>query len=169
MPTRLLDLKPDDDDEPGFVRLVATTRRPIIKWAALSYVWGGPQAFKTTIFSLATMYKNVSAVALPRTLQDAILVTVALGLRYLWIDCICIVQDDEDDLARELASIPLIYQRAWVTISASTAENVSTGFLHDRGYWTGPVETPILLPYRSEDGNIDGNIVIAEEYLPEYK
>ncbi|KAG9186805.1 hypothetical protein G6011_09913 [Alternaria panax] len=155
-PTRLLDLKPAD--ETGFLSLVSTIQKPNMKWVALSYVWGGDQTFKTTLSSLTSMHEKVSILALPRTLQDAIIVCVALGVRYLWIDCICIAQDDEEDLARELAIMPLIYHRAWVTISASTADTVSTGFLHDQGYWTSIVKTPVLLPYRSEDGIIAGNI-----------
>lgn len=58
--------------------------------------------------------------------------------------------------------MPQIYQRAWVTISASTANDATRGFLQDRGYLTAPYEIPISLPYVSKDGVSAGAIVLSE-------
>ncbi len=60
------------------------------------------------------------------------MVTHKLGLRYLWVDSFCIVQDSEDDKAREIAQIRWIFRNAYVTIVAACAETVRDGFLHDR-------------------------------------
>ncbi|SJK98413.1 uncharacterized protein ARMOST_01680 [Armillaria ostoyae] len=64
--------------------------------------------------------------------MDAIMVTHKLGLRYLWVDSFCIVQDSEDDKAREIAQIRRIFRNAYATIVAACAETARDGFLHSR-------------------------------------
>jgi hypothetical protein len=161
VPTRLLKIELSDDGQ-VFARLIDASLEAHTKWAALSYMWGGDQEFKTTGPTLSMMREPFSIERLPKTLRDAVDVCLGLGLEHLWVDCLCIVQDDADDLAQELATMPLIYQRAWVTISASTGSNVSEGFLHDRGYRTVDSEVPILLRYLAKDGLSTGAIVLSE-------
>jgi hypothetical protein len=167
VPSRLLKIEFNDQQN---ACLVEPLPHPTTRWAALSYVWGGDQIIKTTVSSLSKMNESFAIRTLPQTLQDAFTVCRKIGLQYLWIDCLCIVQDDEDDLARELATMPQIYQRAWVTISASTANHVDTGFLHDRGHRTRTrnnmyspsfkLAAPISLPYVCEDSISTGAIVL---------
>jgi hypothetical protein len=75
---------------------VSTARLP--PYTALSYVWGGPQALLTTRATLAYMSCPGSLardeVKLPQTIWDAMTFTAMIGLRYLWVDSVCIVQDD---------------------------------------------------------------------------
>ena len=162
-PRRLLQL--DFSKDNSSIRLVENFQGRQIQWAALSYVWGGEQSFKTTLHSLPDMERGFRAEVLPQTLQDAVRVCKAMSLHYLWVDSLCIVQDDFEELPHELASMPLIYQRAWVTISASTAACVSDGFLQNRCYshWGGCPNTrvPISLPYLAEDGFGTGKIVFV--------
>lgn len=66
------------------------------------------------------------------TSLEAITVTKNLGLHYLWIDALCIVQDDDQDSVQELARMPGIYKGAYVTLSAASASNSSEGFLQVR-------------------------------------
>jgi hypothetical protein len=160
VPTRLLQI--EHNDGKVFARLIDAFSEAHTKWAALSYVWGGDQEFKTTVSSISTMRESFSIEKLPQTLRDAVDVCRGLGLQYLWIDCLCVIQDDVDDLAQELAIMPQIYQQAWVTISASTANNVSEGFVHDRGYKTANSKAPISLAYRAKDGVSTGAIILAE-------
>lgn len=69
---------------------------------------------------------------LPKTLRDAIIVSRALGLQYLWIDAICIIQDSPEDWAEQAGKMAGIYQDAHLTISADNAEGSDSGFLADR-------------------------------------
>jgi hypothetical protein len=69
---------------------------------------------------------------LSKTIQDAVFTTRRLGLQYLWVDAICIVQDDEAEVERELAIMSQIYSGALVTIAAARAQTASEGFLQDR-------------------------------------
>jgi hypothetical protein len=59
-------------------------------------------------------------------------VTQKLGLRYLWVDRLCIVQDDRNELQKELSKMPSIYGFAYVTISAASAATSTAGFLSAR-------------------------------------
>ncbi|GME46565.1 HET-domain-containing protein [Neofusicoccum parvum] len=69
---------------------------------------------------------------LPKTVQDALTVTRELGFRYLWVDSLCIVQDDSHDWAKEVGKMAEVYMGASVTISACSASNAEQGFLYRR-------------------------------------
>lgn len=101
-------------------------------YAALSYCWGGNQPFKTTTATLPQNLEGIELERLPRTLQDAVFVTQQLGLRFLWIDALCIVQDSTEDKTCEIGMMAKIYSNATITIAASRAKTVWEGFLHER-------------------------------------
>jgi hypothetical protein len=164
VPTRLL--KIEFDGAQMCASLVDNLTETHCMWAALTYVWGGDQEFQTTLSSLPTMKEKFHVRRLPQTIQDALTVCNGLNLKFLWVDCLCIIQNDAQDLARELAAMPQIYQQAWVTISASTASSADDGFLHDRGYKTHGNQTPISLPYACNDGVNSGTIIIGEGSAP---
>ncbi|KAE8453294.1 hypothetical protein EG329_011361 [Mollisiaceae sp. DMI_Dod_QoI] len=67
-----------------------------------------------------------------QTFQDAIWVTQSLGFSYIWIDSLCIVQDDEDDWRQESALMSQVYGNAVVNIAATKAENGSVGLFAER-------------------------------------
>jgi Heterokaryon incompatibility protein (HET) len=69
--------------------------------------------------------------SLPKTFQDAITTTRALSIDYIWIDSLCIVQDDVEDWEREAANMAGIYESAEVTIAAAWGSNGSCGCFHD--------------------------------------
>lgn len=101
-------------------------------YVALSYCWGGDQPHKTTRESLAKHDGTLDLYRLPATIQDACKVTHGLGFSYLWVDSLCIVQDDENEKQKEIANMELIYSNATVTISASRASSCTNGFLQPR-------------------------------------
>jgi hypothetical protein len=69
---------------------------------------------------------------LPNTIKDAITVTANIGLQYLWIDVLCIAQDNIEFKDSEIPKMANIYSTATVTILASRANGVHEGFLHRR-------------------------------------
>ncbi|KAF2106890.1 heterokaryon incompatibility protein-domain-containing protein [Lophiotrema nucula] len=129
LPTRVVDVgPPDGTEEPRLYN----TRREDGHYAALSYCWGGPQPTTTT---LATLNQNETSIAfeeLPMTLRDAIIVTRKIGLRYLWIDALCIIQDSDEDKTEQIGRMDTIYEQAYVTIVAVGAEKCTEGFLHEK-------------------------------------
>ncbi|KAM0421209.1 hypothetical protein ACHAPT_010929 [Fusarium lateritium] len=112
-------------------------------WAALSYCWGGPQKMETTIQNATARHKGFLVSDLPSTIRDAIWVCHRLDISHIWIDSLCIIQNDQNDKVCELAKMPEIYQGALVTISASCASACTEGFLHDRSPYAPSVAFPL--------------------------
>ncbi|KAL8685274.1 MAG: hypothetical protein Q9218_007866, partial [Villophora microphyllina] len=143
-PSRLVDVAQD----PNTVRVIDTRDGPPLDpiygraWACLSYAWGGDQIVKTTKANLAKYAAGISLVVLPPTIRDAVKVCRRLGLKYLWVDCLCIVQDNDKDMENELQNMAFIYRQAYVTIIAASASGVWQGFLHDRGYFFNNDDMP---------------------------
>lgn len=159
LPTRLIDvLQPNS----SYVRLVETASRPNEPYIALSYCWGTGENKKTTIVNYKEMLKFIQVVDLPATLQDAIFVTRRLGLRYLWIDAICIIQDSFDDWARESAMMASVYRNAYLTIAAGSASAASEGFLQRR-HFAGAQLPPFRTDWRTASGT---GTVLAARIVP---
>ncbi|CAH0025265.1 unnamed protein product [Clonostachys rhizophaga] len=100
------------------------------QYATLSYCWGRIPFVKLTKETLPTFLNEITFESLPKTFQDAIEVARRLGLSFMWIDALCIIQDDEDhsDWRQESGRMKSIYSGSHVTISASSATDVSQGF-----------------------------------------
>ncbi|KAF2798575.1 HET-domain-containing protein [Melanomma pulvis-pyrius CBS 109.77] len=101
-------------------------------WCALSYCWGSILAYKTMTDNRESHMQGIKFSRLPKTLQDAIFITRYLRQQYIWIDCLCIIQDDKADWQREAAHMANIYSNSYLTISAARANDSSEGFLGDR-------------------------------------
>jgi hypothetical protein len=78
------------------------------------------------------MLDSFDTAAIPKTYADAITVTRQLGIQYLWIDSFCIIQDDREDWEREADRMGDIYEKAFLNIAATGAEDGNTGFLYNR-------------------------------------
>jgi hypothetical protein len=100
-------------------------------YTTLSYCWGGLQEFSTTSNTYDQMMQFKTS-DLPATLQDAVYLTRGLGLEYVWIDALCIIQDSPQDKAKQLPRMAQYYQNAYLTISASEADKSTNGFLSNR-------------------------------------
>jgi hypothetical protein len=84
-----------------------------VKYAALTYCWGDPQSIELAKLTSKTQedwLNDIPIGQLPKTLQDAIITTAKLGLRFLWVDCLCILQDDDHEKAIEISKMPHIYR-----------------------------------------------------------
>ncbi|CBY01670.1 hypothetical protein LEMA_P004570.1 [Plenodomus lingam JN3] len=127
-PKRLLRLDPSGNT----MQLIETTRDEEYSYGTLSYCWGGFQAIMTTRETIASHKHGVLIDTLPRTIQDAVWVTTVLNLQYLWVDVLCIIQDDEEDVAREIANQANIYRASAFTILAGDCAHADAGFLHPR-------------------------------------
>lgn len=137
-------------------------------YTALSYCWGGPQTFATTLSSVADHTQSFALSALPQSLQDAIKLTTELGLKYIWIDSLCIVQDSPADKEREISQMAHVYSNAYVTICAANAEACSEGFLNSHGVKLGQESSVgddlLRMPYKCSNGDL-GKIFFREESL----
>ena len=107
------------------------------------------------------MLRGVATSTLPQTIQDAIIVTRKLGLRYLWVDALCIIQDSASDRAAEITKMDRIYQNAQLTISAASAERCQDGFLASRSRGNGPSTGYTNIPCACPNGE-RGNILLRD-------
>ncbi|KAF7887000.1 uncharacterized protein EAF02_003647 [Botrytis sinoallii] len=144
LPTRLLDVAVPS--KPGIVRLCFTSDLPAegADYAALSHCWGSNQPPKTTKNNLQSQLLGFPENRLPQTFYDAVRTTRELGLRYLWIDSLCIVQDDRNDFEVECARMNTIYTNALCTIAASDARDSRDGLFQSR------TMKPVRLTYESD-------------------
>ncbi|KAJ9424261.1 heterokaryon incompatibility protein-domain-containing protein [Fusarium oxysporum] len=98
-------------------------------YICLSYVWGTGSQTQYTTKTRDQLSKpgGLGNVGLPQTILDAIKVTKQLGIRYLWIDALCITQDEKDDKARVISNMGTIYANAVLSIMASSNVNPTDG------------------------------------------
>jgi hypothetical protein len=95
-------------------------------------VWGPAESnFKCTRKNFAGLQENSGILAVigqvPQTVKDAMELTQGLGERYLWVDALCIIQDDEDDRNRAIGAMDAIYSSAFVTIIAASGTDSNSG------------------------------------------
>jgi hypothetical protein len=108
LPSRLLDVGAQQN--PQVLRLRETRSLGTnIAYLTLSHCWGKTDSLKLTCESRAAMCESIPLGILPKTFQDAVLITRRLQYRYLWLDSLCIVQDSDDDWRRESAVMGDIY------------------------------------------------------------
>lgn len=125
-------------------------------YAALSYCWGKQQTFLTTQANIQDMLRSIRLPDLPQTIRDAIRVARSLGLDYLWVDALCIIQDSKEDQLNEIAKMGHIYQSAIVTIAADRAADCRDGFLDDTAADDpdADVSSSGSIPYRTLGGQL---------------
>ncbi|KAH7398411.1 heterokaryon incompatibility protein-domain-containing protein [Pyrenochaeta sp. MPI-SDFR-AT-0127] len=104
------------------------------QYLALSYVWGPAiNPFQTLISNYSQLSKDgafdlpANRARLPKTIQDSMLLTRSLGIKYIWIDRFCIIQDDIAAKPSQLAAKASIYANAYFTIAASEGEDGDFG------------------------------------------
>jgi hypothetical protein len=116
----------------------------------------GDQEFKLTTNNKKRLSEGFQFDELPATLRDAVIVTSHIGLSYIWIDALCIIQDDEEDKGVELSLLARIYENSAVTIAASRATTVKDDFLGPRLAFRDSARDPFRLQYRFESTKGDG-------------
>ncbi|KAF2762494.1 HET-domain-containing protein [Pseudovirgaria hyperparasitica] len=130
LPTRVIDVNSEGDKE---VRLHITDESDKSHYIALSYCWGKPvNPFLTTAETIERHRAGIKVSSMPKTYQDAIHLTRKLGIRYIWIDALCIVQHDRADWAREAATMHRVYSRAILTLAGHSASDTSSGLIVSR-------------------------------------
>ena len=100
-------------------------------YAALSYMWGGPQRFMTTKESLEARMVKIDFEDLPGTLRDAVLVCRAIGIQWLWVDVLCIIQDDLRDKLEQIKTMGEVYRSAILTLIPAFSQGSDESFLSD--------------------------------------
>jgi hypothetical protein len=125
--------------QPSNIHLVDCEARCVVKkqfdtgvvYAALSYVWGNVDQFTLCSSSYAALRQKGSLSTekqtLPQSIRDAIDLCHALGIRHLWVDSLCIIQDNEEDKVLHVNCMDMIYQQASLTIVSAAGKDANAG------------------------------------------
>jgi len=121
---------------PKDFRLIDVQRGCIVRaesdpiYCALSYVWGSGNQLtltKSNLTELEKEYALFSNELLPKTITDAIKLCQDISQNYLWVDCLCILQDGEEDKHSQIASMDAVYNMAFLTIVAAAGDDATSG------------------------------------------
>ncbi|KAK5114698.1 hypothetical protein LTR62_002272 [Meristemomyces frigidus] len=149
LPTRLLEISGDSYE----TRLIEPAPSSTGKYIALSHCWGKMKLLRTLKDNFNDHLTSIPFSTLPLTFQHAVQVTALLGYRYLWIDSLCIKQDDREDWEVECSRMQDNYENAAVVIAGPGAASSAAGFYRPR------VQPP-LPPVRLAGNNSGGEIVL---------
>lgn len=169
-PTRLLVLGPADE---SFVKLIVTKDSKGQdsncftelkgQYVTLSHCWGNTgQTFCLNEKNLDVFQsKGIPLKELPRTFQDAIHFARLLSqnVKYIWIDSLCIMQNNEGDWLQESTQMYQVYRNSYCNISATSAENSSHGLYADRDpqhLWGEEINLNTKELVRSNSQNLPG-------------
>ncbi|CZR51214.1 uncharacterized protein PAC_01089 [Phialocephala subalpina] len=128
LPTRVLDLGQPGDST---VKLLETRNAMTGHYICLSHCWGQKQPMVTKKNNIGAWKKGIPWTLIPRTFQDAIALTRDLRIRYLWIDSLCIIQDDSKDWQQQAGKMAEIYKNSLITLAATSSPDCDGGLFHD--------------------------------------
>ena len=154
VPTRLIDVGlPEGPDNLKLIetRQSGTSNSVEVEYgqyATLSHCWGQSEHITTKTDTLEKRKAGILFHELNRTFQDAVLVTRALGIRYVWIDSLCIIQGSESDWQKESSLMGSVYSGGTINIAADAAEDGDQGFLSKK--------IPTCFPYTLPDKQSHG-------------
>ena len=154
LPKRLIDVSPlRARKAPQLIETTKTDGNAPPAYVCLSHCWGQSIPLKLTAATLEQLKQAVPLADLSKTLQHAIDIPTRLGIDYIWIDSLCILQDSKHDWEQEAAQMGAIYEGCLLVIAATAsfdgsggcyrdvAINVSTPFECSRSFPTGEVIT----------------------------
>ncbi|KAG8162844.1 hypothetical protein KVR01_007322 [Diaporthe batatas] len=128
LPTRVLDVGTLETELK--IKLVEPSSGTIGRYIALSYCWGDGSSLQATKSNLSELLQGVDEEELPATIRDAVELARQIRVQYLWVDALCIIQDDLQDWIHESARMSAVYAQAHLTISASSVASSRLSFLH---------------------------------------
>jgi Heterokaryon incompatibility protein (HET) len=156
-PKRLLSVG-DETQDLKLIEIASNSRN--IEWAALSYCWGVEPSLKLNMRTMSKLKDGVSVGTLDATIMDAILVTRALGLSYIWIDALCVNQEKGvKEWEEEAARMNDIYGGSTVTLVAASSPSTMHGFLKEREVQY----IPIPIGHKSS-----AKVFLSSEWMSDY-
>jgi hypothetical protein len=140
LPARLLDLSPVQAS--NTIRVISSDElEPDTRYGTVSHCWGQAKTIKLLSDNLSRFSQGIEYCELSPKYQEAIQMALAVGLRFLWIDSLCIVQNSTEDWAREAIRMADIYGRSYLNIALAGASGD-----HDRAL-ARRKEEPIRIPF----------------------
>jgi hypothetical protein len=141
------------------VKLVETNGARNLEYCALSHCWG--PAEKRPLCTTRGNYQNhlagIPLEQLPKTFRGTVLLARDLDIEYIWIDSLCIIQNDREDWHSEANSIAKVYKNAALVVAASDAKDSTEGlFITERS------QKPVMVVPYIADGVVKGSFNIVK-------
>ncbi|GKT65050.1 heterokaryon incompatibility protein [Colletotrichum tofieldiae] len=130
-------------------------------YVALSHCWGGAISPLLTTETLLLFQDQISIPELPANFRDAITITRELGLRFLWIDSLCIQQDSKSDWEKESKKMGSVYRNSTVTVSAMASTGSREGILRPGPRTTSSNESITLRVF--QDGKREQQVTVRRK------
>ena len=102
------------------------------RYITLSHCWGATAGLKLTSAAYMDFVNGLELHTLPKTFRDAITLTRYLGIDYIWIDCMCIIQHSLSDWESESYKMGQIYRGSFLNIGANAYCNSNGGLFQQR-------------------------------------
>lgn len=147
LPTRLIDVGGPDGSRGPFLYESANE---LGTYVTLSHCWGKTPTLTTKTTTLRDRKNGIEFSTLSNNFRDAVTITRKLGLQYLWIDALCIIQDSSDDWQRESSRMGEVYRNSLFTISATGAKDSHRGCFQKR---PAPPLEAVKIDCRLADGS----------------
>ncbi|CAG8953401.1 hypothetical protein HYFRA_00010149 [Hymenoscyphus fraxineus] len=134
-PTRLLRIDSECAQSTTVLRLLECRENPVqrpYQYATLSYCWGTQSFTKLQRNNLSDFKQGIDLSLLPKTFTDATIAARKLGICYLWIDALCIIQDSPEDWAQEAVMMAKVYSYSTLTLAAAASKSSDGGLFYER-------------------------------------
>lgn len=131
LPTRVIDVEPRDSSD-WRLHVAAQDSHSNANYMTLSHRWEKDPFLTLTNASYSSLCAGLQLSSLPRTFQEAILVTRKFGVRFLWIDSLCIFQDSLEDWVAESAKMKDVYSNSYCALAANWSGPSCGGCFYDR-------------------------------------
>lgn len=151
LPSRILDISVTDP-------VLIETQGLKGRYAALSHCWGQGKATRTLQQNLQDHMKSIPMQQLCANFQHAVEIGRKLGFQYIWIDSLCIIQDDAADWERESSKMAEVYSHASLVISAANSSSADEGFLKPRSSFK-----KVSLPFKYQSDVVIAHVTIGEQ------
>lgn len=177
-PKRLISFADCDEN----VKLIDTgITAPAGPYVTLSHCWGDTgDILRTTELTLPDFMREIPAELLPKTFTHAITAARKLGVRYIWIDSLCIIQANADgspslvhqeDWAMQSALMHKIYGRALCNLAATASSNCQEGLFRDRpelhpGIWVKGMDGVWLAEANSYEDEVANSPLLRVSLSP---
>ena len=112
--------------------VISAEERSIGPYLTLSHRWGSAKLLKLTSANLEEMRREIPMSQLSKTFKDAIVVARTFGVKYLWIDSLCILQDSKEDWTKEVVTMCDVYRNSYCNLAAMSSENRFEGLFYER-------------------------------------
>lgn len=163
-PSRTIEVGPaDGSSEPRLVIHSGPMSGPL-KWITLSHCWGGFSPMITTSENLEQRTQAILMSDIPKTFRDAVQITRHLGVRHLWIDSLCIIQNSKDDWAIEAARMGDVYRYSYLNIAANASKGANAGIFTHRS----DAAKRVKLVLKSRAGNDEAELFVRRGKWDDY-